>query len=317
MTALCDEEIDLFSADADPHALGLHLVDESRRLRIPEGGWGAYTEWLYELCEGHRIDVLIPAAGRELVLLASARGLFAEVGTKIVLPSEETLRICLDRWALHQRCDGAVRVPRSLLADEDFDPSDLELPVIVRPRMRGGSCRARLIEQRKELERIDRGASLLVQEHLPGPEYSLVTFATSDSQVTAVIPLAQSKVDAGGGCAVSDETLKAVGRRVAKRIGLTSVATIHLKETSDGELALFGVKAHFPEMIPPMAVSGVNLPMLCVEDALGSPPKVTRWPLGQSDSGSSARLPRRGSPLASPWASVGRGSPTRSPGRPG
>jgi carbamoyl-phosphate synthase large subunit len=77
--------------------------------------------------------------------------------------------------------------------------------------------------RRKDLERIDRDTSLLIQEHLPGPEYSLATFATSDGRVMAVIPLAQSKVESGDGCAVSDETLKAVGCRVAKRIGLTSV----------------------------------------------------------------------------------------------
>lgn len=269
MTALCDEEIDLFSADDDPHALGLYLVGESRRLRIPGGGWGAYTEWLYELCESHRIDVLIPAVDRELVLLSSARSLFAGVGTKIVLPSEETLRMCVDRWALHQRCEGTVRVPRSWLADEDFDPCSPRLPVIVKQRMGDGSREVRSIEQRAELERIDRGASLLIQEHLPGPEYALATFATTDGRVMAVIPSAQSKVDSGGGCAASDEVLRAIGRQIAERIGLTSVASIQLKETSDGELALLNVKTHFPEMIPPTAASWVNLPMLCVDDALG------------------------------------------------
>jgi len=273
MTALCDEELDLFSADVDPHALGLYLVDESRRLRIPGGGWGAYTEWLYELCESHGIDVLIPAADRELVLLASARGFFAEIGTKIALPSEETLRMCLDRWALHQRCEGRMRVPRSWLADEDFDPFHPKLPVIVKARRSSDSCGVQLIERRKELKRVDRDASLLIQERLPGPEYALATFATSDGRVVAVIPSRQSKVESGGGCTVSDGTLRAVGRQVAERIGLTSVASIQLKETSDGELALLDVKVHFPEMIRPMAVGGVNLPRLCVDDALGSPPR--------------------------------------------
>ncbi len=272
MTALCDEELDLFSADVDRHALGLHLVDENRRLHIPNGGWGAYTEWLYEFCESQRIDVLIPAADRELVLLASARSFFAGVGTKLVLPSEETLRICLDRWALHRRCEGTVRVPRLWLADEDFDSSHPELPVVVKARMVGGSCEVQLIEQRKELERVDRNASLLIQEHLPGPEYSLATFATSDGRVMTVIPSRQSRVDSGNECAASDEVLSAVGRQVAERIGLTSVASIQLREASDGELALLDVEVHFPEMIPPMPIGGVNLPMLCVDDALGSLP---------------------------------------------
>jgi hypothetical protein len=59
------------------------------------------------------------------------------------------------------------------------------------------------------------------------------------------------------------------------------VASIQLRETSDGELALFGVRAHFPELTPSMAVGWVNMPMLCVDDALGLlPPQAsTRFEL--------------------------------------
>lgn len=73
---------------------------------------------LFELCEEHRIDVLVPAMGCELLLLASARTFFAEIGTRIVLPSEKTLRLCLDRQALHGRCEGLVPAFVPSLADE-------------------------------------------------------------------------------------------------------------------------------------------------------------------------------------------------------
>jgi carbamoyl-phosphate synthase large subunit len=274
LKALGPEKLDIFSADVDPDA-GLDLVDDDRRLLIPEGGRGTYAESAYELCERFEIDVLIPTVDCELVLLASARAFFSALGTKIVLPSEETLRICLDRWALHRRCKGAVRVPDAWLADGDFDPFRPKLPVIVNPRTGNGSRGAQLIEQRSELERIDRNASLLVQEHLPGIEYSLAALATSGGRMMAVMPWAPLKVNRGiaaTGRTVSDEKLKAVGRQVAERIGLTSVASIQLKEALDGELALLDVKPYLPGASPLAVGSGVNLPMLCVDDALASSP---------------------------------------------
>lgn len=84
--ALDGEALDIFSADIDPNAPGLGLVDEDRRLTVAKGYGYSYTEVLFELCEEHRIDVLVPAMGCELLLLASARAFFAEIGTRIVLP---------------------------------------------------------------------------------------------------------------------------------------------------------------------------------------------------------------------------------------
>jgi carbamoyl-phosphate synthase large subunit len=272
--ALSGEKLDIYSADVDPHAHGLSLVDEDRRLLIPRSDRDSWTELVYELCERHRIDVLIPTVDSELVLLASARVFFADIGTKIVLASERTLRMCLDRWALHRRCKGAVRVPESMLTDEAFDPFHPKLPVIVKPRRSGGSRGTQLIERREELERIDRDSSLIVQEHLPGAEYSLDTFARSDGRVIAVVPRARLKVDSGVtviGRTVRNQGLETTGRQIAERIGLTSVASIQVKEATDGEPALLEVNPCFLGTMPLTVASGVNMPKLCVDDALGLP----------------------------------------------
>ncbi|MDX6602042.1 MAG: carbamoyl-phosphate synthase large subunit [Solirubrobacterales bacterium] len=129
--ALNGETLDIFSADIDPNAPGLNLVDEDRRLPVAKEYRDSYTELLFELCERHRIDVLIPALDCELLLLASARVFFAEIGTRIVLPSEKTLRACLDRRALRRCCRGVVRVSDSALAD-DLPGAEYSLATLAR-----------------------------------------------------------------------------------------------------------------------------------------------------------------------------------------
>ena len=274
MNAIAAEPLDVFSADVDPYAAGLYLVDDDRRLIVPRGDADSYAGFVLEVCERLEIGVLIPTVDSELIPLAEARAAFAAIGTELVLASEETLRMCLDKWALHKRCEGAVRLPRSLLVDADFDPSLPELPVIVKPRVGSGSRGIRLVEGRGELERLDRDGTLLVQENLPGPEFSLDVLARSDGRVIAVVPRARLKVDSGiavTGRTVHDDALQEIGRQVAERIGLTSVANVQVKGAVDGEPALLEVNPRFPGTMPLTVASGVNMPKLCVDDALGSP----------------------------------------------
>jgi carbamoyl-phosphate synthase large subunit len=165
--ALDGETLDIFSADIDPQAPGLRMVEEDRRLPVAKGYGDSYTELLYELCKSHRIDVLVPAMGCELLLLASGRVFFAEIGTRIVLPSEKTLRTCLDRRALQRCCKGSVLVLDPTLADEDPPGVEYSLSTLARSdgqviavvpwaRSKGGSgdAAAKCLVRDERLEKI-------------------------------------------------------------------------------------------------------------------------------------------------------------------
>ncbi len=102
---------------------------------------------------------------------------------KLVLASEETLETCLDKWALAERCDGHVRVPATAVVDADFQTAPL--PAIVKPRSGSGSRGIRLVGKQAELDALERDGTLLVQELLPGAEYSLDVLARADGHVSA------------------------------------------------------------------------------------------------------------------------------------
>jgi carbamoyl-phosphate synthase large subunit len=274
MRALSGEPLDVYSADIDPYAAGLYLVPDERRAIVPRGDSDDFVEAIFELCDRENIDVLVPTVDSELIKMAAERERLQEHGVALVLPREETLRMCLDKWELHKACEGAIRRPETWLVDEGFDPAAPELPVIVKPRSGSGSRGIALLEDREELERLPRDGTLLLQEHLPGTEYSLDTLARSDGTVIAVVPRARLKVDSGiaiTGRTIRDDTLEAAGKAVAERIGLTSVANVQVKEAVDGEPALLEVNPRFPGTMPLTVAAGINMPKLCVDDALGNP----------------------------------------------
>jgi carbamoyl-phosphate synthase large subunit len=167
-----------------------------------------------------------------------------------------------------------VRVPATVVADAAFDPQAIELPAIVKPRSGSGSRGIRLVERVEELEALERDGTLLVQEHLPGPEYSLDVLARADGHVAAVVPRERLKVDSGiavTGRTLHDDALETFAREVAVLIGLTTVANVQVKVDGAGEPALLEVNARFPGTMPLTIAAGVDMPRLAVGEALGTP----------------------------------------------
>lgn len=274
LLGLAERDLELAAADIDPNAAGLYLVAEDDRAILPRGEDPRFVEQLLELCRRQGVAVLVPTVDSELLPIAQRKDEFEEAGVALVLASAATLETCLDKWRLQEACEGSVRVPRCVVADEGFDPSQIELPAFVKPRTGSGSRGIRLIADRDELERLPRDGTMLVQENLPGAEFSLDVLANSEGEVLAVVPRERLKVDSGIAVTartVRDEALERFGRTVAERIGLTGVANVQAKEAASGEPALLEVNPRFPGTMPVTVASGVDMPWLCVAEALGEP----------------------------------------------
>ena len=274
LRAMDGEPVTMLAGDIDPFGAGLYLVDPDRRSILLRGDDPRFTDHLLERCRRDAVDVVVPTVDTELLPLARRRADFAAAGTTLVLASEETLTTCLDKWVLAERCRDHVRVPATVVVDDDFDPATVALPVIVKPRAGSGSRGIRLVERQAELEALERDGTLLVQENLPGPEYSLDVLARADGQVIAVVPRARLKIDSGiavTGRTLHDEGLETFAREVATLIGLTTVANVQAKEDVSGEPALLEVNARFPGTMPLTIGAGVDMPRLAIGEALGTP----------------------------------------------
>jgi len=269
---LADGPYELFSGDIDPYATGLYLVPEAQRMLLPRGDDPDFVDKVLTICEQLHIDLLIPTVDTELLPLAKRLDEFEAAGTKAVIASVDTLEVCLDKWELHKRCEGNVRVPETVVVDESFDPASIDLPVIVKPRTGSGSRGIRLIKEAGDLESLDRDGTMLCQELLPGPEFSLDVFADSSGEVLAVVPRERLKVDSGiaiTGRTTHDDALEKFGADVARLIGLNTVANVQAKEASEGVPALLEVNPRFPGTMPLTIASGVDMPKLAVDEALG------------------------------------------------
>jgi carbamoyl-phosphate synthase large subunit len=273
--AIRGEPFVIHAADMDPNAAGLYLVPAARRHRLLAGADPHFVTHVLQLCRQHAIDVLVPTVDSELLGVANAEAAFASAGVRVLVASPETLTICLDKLSLLRTCGDTVPVGRFAALDGAFTPEGWDFPVIVKPRSGSGSRGIEIVRSPAQLVHHPHDGSMLVQEFLPGEEYSVDVLAGRDGRIVAAVPRARLKVDSGVAVAamtLHDPELEDHARRVATRVGLRYTANIQFRRRADGTPVLLEVNARFPGTMPLTVQSGVNMPLLSLRDVLGDPP---------------------------------------------
>lgn len=267
-------DVEVFAADMDRWAAALYLVDAERRRLVPPGRAPHFVDDVVAMCEADGIDVLFPTVDVEIIPLGAARERLAEVGTVLASPALATVERCLDKLALARACRGSLRVPRTELLGTPEATDGWEFPVVVKPRRGAGSRGVRTVGSAEELWSVHAEEDLLVQEMLPGEEYSVDVLAGPDGQVVAAVPRARLRVDSGiaiAGVTVHDDELVETATAVARAIGLTGVANVQLRRDSAGVPALLEVNPRFPGSMPLTIAAGVDMPSLLLDMVRGGP----------------------------------------------
>ena len=261
------------AADMDRFASGLYLVPADQRVLVPAGLSADFAAAVIGWCGSLGIDVLFPTVDVELPVLAARRDEFAALGVVIASPSLSTLETCLDKFALAHRCAGVLPVPRTDL----LGPAAAigrKYPVVVKPRRGAGSRGISYVQSEAELLELGTDDNRLVQDMLPGDEYSVDVFADLSGSVIAAVPRSRLRVDSGvsvAGATFHDEELEQAARRVAAAIGLTTVANVQLRRDRDGRAALLEVNPRFPGAMPLTIAAGIDMPSLTLDAVLGRP----------------------------------------------
>jgi carbamoyl-phosphate synthase large subunit len=272
-------DVEVFAADMDGWASGLYLVGTDRRRIVPPGRSEAFVDDVIDLCRADGIDVLFSTVDVELPGLAARRDDLLAVGTRLAAPSVETLAVCLDKFRLAERCGPTVTVPVTRLLNGHGREYDWTFPVIVKPRSGAGSRGVRLVADRAALEALGDDETNIIQEHLPGDEFSVDVLAGLDGSVIAAVPRSRERVDSGvsiAGRTVRRAELSETAAAVARAIGLSGVANVQLRYNSAGVPALLEVNPRFPGAMPLTIAAGVDMPALLHDLVMGRevPPSV-------------------------------------------
>jgi carbamoyl-phosphate synthase large subunit len=179
-------DVEVFAGDMDGWASGLYLVPAERRRILQPGLSPHFVDDIRRLCVDDAIDVVISTVDVELPPLAARRDDLG--GAVLAAPSEATLAVTLDKWELANRCAPLLRVPVTRLLNADGMALHWSFPVIVKPRRGAGSRGVRLVPDQEALAAMEPDEALIIQEFLPGEEFSVDVLADADGGVVAAVP---------------------------------------------------------------------------------------------------------------------------------
>lgn len=263
---------ELHMADIDPVAAGLYLVPADRRLIIPRGDSPELVSALFRACQERKIEALVPTVDVELAPIAAVRDRFEAMGVSLPISPLNCLRICRDKQLLMEAVRGRVPIPESEPLTEEVASRIDVFPRFVKPREGAGTRGASMIGSQADLDRQPKDGSVLLQEYLPGEEYSVDVYVRLDGLVVAAVPRLRMKIDSG--IAVASRTVKmpAVAEaavRTAEIIGIRGAANIQFKRASDGVFKLLEVNPRYPGTLPLTGAAGVDMPKLMVDELSG------------------------------------------------
>jgi len=176
----------ILAADMDPFASGLLLADKG--FIIPKADAPAFSQAIEKICKTESVDIIIPLVDEELITVSEL-----QLGNTIaLLPRTDFIRTCLDKYALIQelkRC--RIPAPNTILANDDS--ADIIFPCIVKPRTGRGSRNVEIIQTKADYNIWkshfgDISEKFILQDYLPGTEYTVSVVAWRDGRVQAVVP---------------------------------------------------------------------------------------------------------------------------------
>ncbi|HWL29627.1 MAG TPA: ATP-grasp domain-containing protein [Burkholderiaceae bacterium] len=265
---------ELHMADMDPLATGLYLVPAAQRLIIPRGDDPRLLDVLHDACKARRIEALLPTVDTELFPVAAAHARFDAISVALPISPAACLRICRDKQLLMDTVKGAVPTPESEPLTQAVADRVTSFPRLAKPRSGAGSRGVNKINSREHLEDMPKDGSFLLQEFLPGEEYSVDVYVRREGRVIAAVPRERMKIDSG--IAVVSRTINLPeviesATRTAELIGIRGTANVQFKRAADGILKLLEVNPRYPGTLPLTAAAGVDLPKLMADELMGRP----------------------------------------------
>ncbi|WP_314425952.1 ATP-grasp domain-containing protein [uncultured Microbacterium sp.] len=263
-------DLEVFAADMDGWASGIYLVPPTHRRLVPPGLDADFVPAIARMVADDRLDLVISTVDVELAALSGRRDELAPA--VLAAPSQDTLSVALDKLLLAERCAATGLTPLTVLAGPDAHAVDWEFPVFAKPRQGAGSRGVRLVPDRAALEALPQDEGLIVQDFLPGEEYSVDVIADAAGSVVAAVPRTRARVDSGvaiAGRTVHDEELESAAASIAQAIGLVGVANVQLRRDRAGRAVLLEVNPRFPGALPLTIAAGVDIPSLVADLFLG------------------------------------------------
>lgn len=137
--------------------------------RMTEEG---YIEKIFDICKKEKITGVLSLIDPELSLLAANQDKFAEMGVTVIGSSYDVCEMSLDKYQMYEWLEKhGYKCARSYMDFEEFEKSEVEYPVFVKPARGSASIAIAKADDEKTARFLfDQREGMMIQEFLKGQE---------------------------------------------------------------------------------------------------------------------------------------------------
>jgi len=253
----------ILGTDAEPSlAPASYFVDQC--FTVPRVDDAGYFDSLLNICKEEKVDLIIPLFEPEFFLLDVRRYEFEKNGVLLLLSERRVLESCQDKWQTYNFfASCGINTPKTWI--ETNLPEEIRFPVFVKPRKGMGSRNAQRVDTLEQLIFLtQQDVELLIQEYLPGKEFTLDILADLDGEVISVVPRERIEVRAGEvskSRTVYRKDLIEQGKYIVEKLGAIGPVTVQCIDNGK-DVYWIEVNPRFGGGVPLAIRAGVDYPLL-------------------------------------------------------
>jgi hypothetical protein len=237
-------------------------VLEGRHATLPSLGTDGFREALRRFANEHAIEFVFPTVDAVVAVLSTWSEAF-----EVIAPDPELAQLVLSKAEVYAAVEDVVPVPRP------FDPDRDPLPAFAKPEVGSGSRGATRLDTLEDVERAER-SGLLVQEYLPGAEYTVDCVGDAEGQLVAA-SVRRRETIAGGiaraSTCIAHAAIESYVRAIAARLPLAGPWFAQFREDCDGRPRLLEVNARIGGSSGVSRLAGINTPLIALLAFSGVP----------------------------------------------
>jgi len=264
----------LISADITEASAAGHSADAAEI--VPRAGCIEYIPALLDIVKRHDVSLVLPMTDLDIRSLARQKARFSDVGCTVMIGSESSVKLCRDKAAFQEILSAAGLANIRTLTLDEFKTNPF-YPCFVKPLRGSASVGTGVITNDGELRAhvATFGELLVVQEYVPGQEYTVDIFRSRDGEVHCVIPRLRMVVRSGEvekGVTIRNQRVIEDSTKLAGLLGdIWGVFCCQCRCQPDGHPHFFEVNPRFGGGTPLSIAAGANLPRYLLQEILGQP----------------------------------------------
>ena len=257
----------IVATDSDALATGFHFADAHRI--VPSASDPRFAERALELVAEEGVQVVLPTSGFDTRIYSELKGELERRAVVAAVCDPDAIADTENKWRFHCRVQEAFPLPRI------WRPGDagIAFPCFVKPtRGKGSRESARCADAAELALHVTNGADVLVQEYLPGDEYTVDVLSDLQGDPLVAVPRLRLAIRGGisvKGRVVRDPEIQGLCVAMGRFLGLKGTTCMQLKRDAQGQLRFLEVNPRLGGASIFATLAGVNLPLLLVRLACG------------------------------------------------